>query len=318
MTKQPQFVVKQLIYNLVSPVAKRILRSELASFKQTLARRKAQNEELENSARDKEERYSNELARLNESLRAVSDELRISRAKEQEAVRKLGYLYNVFPPDEHTEPVPDEYRSVHLGYRALMKLISDYEFETVLDIGSGAGEQAAIFLKYGKKVTALDYGKSPYYERRDPAIQTVIGDFNTYEFAEPFDCIWASHVLEHQVNPNIFLRKVHHVTKEGGIVAISVPPLKHQVVGGHVALWNAGLLLYHLVLAGFDCREASVLRYGYNISVIVIKKTFELPEDMAFDQGDIRRIKQALPSNLEFAPNAVDDPFNGDILRLNW
>ena len=262
--------------------------------------------------------YHDEMARLNASLIRVHEELRMSLEREQEATRRLSILYGALPPVEDPDPVPDDFRSVHLANRALMKLLSDFQFETVLDIGSGAGEQAAIFLKHGKKVTALDYGKSPYYESRDPAIQTVIGDFNIYPFEEQFDCVWASHVLEHQLNSNIFLRKVHQVTKENGIVAITVPPLKHQVVGGHVALWNAGLLMYHLVLAGFDCREASVLRYGYNISVIVRKKTIELPDDIAFDRGDIRKIKHALPPELEFASNDLDDPFNGDISRLNW
>jgi SAM-dependent methyltransferase len=318
MKQNMQLAIKTLIYNLVSPVARRILRRELAGLKQVLNDYKAEASASSKKAAQTNQDYQDQVARLNASFLQTLEELRLTRESKEASARKLSFLYDVFPADEVDDPVPEEFQSVQLAYRALMKLLSDYEFETVLDIGSGAGEQATVFLSHGKKVTALDYGKSPYYERRDPAIQTVIGDFNTYPFEAQFDCVWASHVLEHQANPNIFLRKIHHVTKENGIVAITVPPLKHQIVGGHVTLWNAGLLLYHLVLAGFDCRNASVLRYGYNISVIVQKKTFEVPDDIAFDQGDIRKIKHALPSGLDFAPNALDDPFNGDIVRLNW
>lgn len=229
---------------------------------------------------------------------------------------KLSLLQGVFPTDQLPEKLPHEFDGFFAN-RALYKLLKDFAFETVLDIGSGEGKQAAVMLRHGKSVTALDYGKSPYYQWRDPAIKTVIGDFNTMEFESQYDCVWASHVLEHQPNPHAFLRKVNEVTREGGIVAISVPPLKHQIVGGHLSLWNGGMLLYHMVVAGFDCSEASILQYGYNISIIVKKREIPFP-NIVYDMGDIRAIREYLPKNIEFRPSQHDDPFDGDILKLNW
>src|SRR5690606_36120022 len=81
----------------------------------------------------------------------------------------------------------------------------------------------------------------------------------------------------------------------GGVLALTVPPLKSRIVGGHVSLWNAGLLLYNLVLAGFDCSRARILQYGYNISVILTKTPAELPRDLSFDRGDLRRLRPFLP-----------------------
>ena len=52
-----------------------------------------------------------------------------------------------------------------------------------------------------------------------------------------------------------FLGKIRNVVKEGGLVGIVVPPRKPFITDGHVSLWNAGLVVYHLVLAGFDCSE---------------------------------------------------------------
>ena len=80
---------------------------------------------------------------------------------------------------------------------------------------------------------------------------------------------------EHQVNPNLFLKKIFNDLKEGGVLAITVPPLKHEIVGGHVTLWNAGLTMYQLVLAGFNCKNISIKSYGYNISVVLKKKVFK-------------------------------------------
>ena len=94
------------------------------------------------------------------------------------------------------------------------------------------------------------------------------------------------------------------------MLAITVPPAMHQIVGGHLSVWNAGLLLYHLILAGFDCRNAHVCQYGYNISVILRKRLIELPA-LHYDSGDINRLAQ-------FLPDGLSEGFNGDIRKLNW
>lgn len=201
--------------------------------------------------------------------------------------------------------------------QCLWRLLADYRFSTVLDVGSGAGEHSAIFQAFGKRVTTLDYGKSVYFERRGPGLSCIVGDFNELELPDTYDCIWCSHVLEHQLNAHHFLLRIHAALKEGGVLALTVPPAKNQIVGGHVSLWNAGLLLYRLVLAGFDCSAARVKSYGYNISILLEKKSIELPELM-FDCGDIRRIKRFLPPSLAFVSNELDDPFDGNVESMNW
>lgn len=193
----------------------------------------------------------------------------------------------------------------------LQYLIEKYQFDTVLDIGSGEGKHSDVLRKMGKHVTSIDFGSSIYFEKRDDKYSYVKGDYYTYEFDEKFDCIWASHVLEHQVNPNLFLKKIHSDLKEGGILAITVPPLKHEIVGGHVTLWNAGLLIYQLVLAGFNCKFISIKSYGYNISIVLKKESIVSYPELHFDSGDIKRM-------IEFFPDNFSEPFNGDIKELNW
>ena len=86
-----------------------------------------------------------------------------------------------------------------------------------------------------------------------------------------------------------------------------------------MSLWNAGLLLYRLVLAGIDCSEAHIKTYDYDVSVVVQKqKEINVLDKISYDMGDIRVIKQYLPSNLEFYSNENDDPFYGNIRELNW
>lgn len=225
------------------------------------------------------------------------------------------------PPDAHLRSLPPlrpELAAIKWSGRALQKLLDDFTFDTVLDVGSGDGSHSEAFRAAGKQVTSLDYGESLYFKQRRRDIDAIVADFNTFDFGRTFDAVWCSHVLEHQLNVQGFLEKVHALTNEGGVVAITVPPLKHKIVGGHVSLWNAGLLLYRLVLAGFDCREASVLSYGYNVSVLVRKRTISVLGAIDYDTGDIRKIRAHLPPGLRFQPTEHDDPFDGDIAILNW
>ena len=91
---------------------------------------------------------------------------------------------------------------------------------------------------------------------------------------------------------------------------MTVPPLRHGIVGGHVTLWNAGLLLYNLVLARFDCSAAAVLAYDYNISVIARRGEFVLPE-LHYDSGDVDVLQ-------EWSPAGLSEGFDGRIEELNW
>jgi SAM-dependent methyltransferase len=189
------------------------------------------------------------------------------------------------------------------GDEAARKLVKDYSFNTLLDIGSGPKSAAySLFTDNDKTVTRQDI--NPDYQ------PDLLGDFNNLAIVDQYDCVWCSHVLEHQLNVNHFLTKIFHTLKDGGVLAITVPPLKEEIVGGHVTLWNAGLLLYNLILAGFDCKNAAVKSYGYNISVIVEKKTAILP-NLNYDSGDINALN-------EFFPLGVYESFDGNIQELNW
>lgn len=200
------------------------------------------------------------------------------------------------------------------GSQALQRLIAMPDVKTVLDVGSGSGEHAAIMRAAGKKVTTISL---------EPPADVVDDYITNRRIPAGFDAIWASHVLEHQPNVNLFLSRAFRDLREGGVLAITVPPFKHNVVGGHLATWNAGILLYNLIIAGFDCRDARVsgcyssgvdgngVAYPpYNVSVLVRKRAAKLP-DLRFDSGDIARLA-------EFFPCAVTDGFDGRLPAIRW
>jgi SAM-dependent methyltransferase len=200
------------------------------------------------------------------------------------------------------------------GYKILEKFLQ-FDFKTVLDVGAGALNHSDKFIKNGRIVDAVDIGESVYYnaENNTGIRNLFIGDFNSIEIPHMYDAIWCSHILEHQLNVNYFLKKINRLLIEGGYLSIVVPPRKPYIVGGHLSLWNAGLLIYNLILAGFDCSEdCRILQYDYNIGLILKKRTIkELPYNLTMDKGDLEKLR-------EFFPFDVTHGFNGDIIKLNW
>jgi len=186
------------------------------------------------------------------------------------------------------------------GDQALGRLLEYPDIVTVLDVGSGCGYHAGVMRQAGRVVTTVSM--------QEPADH--VGDFMGWDNPLLFDAIWACHVLEHQVDPGAFLRKCLAQLRHGGYLFVTVPPLKHQVVGGHVTLWNAGLLCYQLILAGFDCSEARAASYGYNISVIVRKSKIDLPA-LTHDGGDINRLANYFPLPLA-------EGFDGRLPNIRW
>jgi SAM-dependent methyltransferase len=183
--------------------------------------------------------------------------------------------------------------------QCLTRLVEYKRLKNILDVGSGAGQHAGILRERGFKVTTISL--------KPPA--DIVGDF-MIEDVEKFDGIWASHVFEHTLNPHDFLRKCYDTLNERGVLAITVPPLKHNIVGGHINLFNMGVLLYRLVLAGFNCKNARVGTYDYNLSVIVEKSGFTMPR-LNMDCGDIEALR-------DFFPMDVAQNFDGRIQNVNW
>ncbi len=178
----------------------------------------------------------------------------------------------------------------------------------ILDIGAGQKEEHAnIFRSKGHIVDTVDFFPRSTYQ----------GIFTELNIEKKYDVIWTSHCLEHQPNIGNFLTKCYDVCEDNGYICITVPPAnayKDWIVGGHVTLWNAGLLVYNLVLAGFDCSDANIKSYDRNISVISRKRN--RPEvRLVYDRGDLRTLNQWMPRGLQYDRWGH---FEGQIQEHNW
>lgn len=192
----------------------------------------------------------------------------------------------------------------YLADEALYLLLSQYEFDTVLDVGCGDGTHARLFREHGKRVTTISL--EPY----GGFTPDFVGDVLDYQVPERFDLVWCSHALEHQPNVALFLKRLADLAKPEGLLAITVPPARRRIVGGHLTVWNTGLLLYNLVAAGIDCSKARTKEYGYNISVVVRVRSIALPP-LRQDAGDIERLAP-------YFPLPVKQGFDGRIAEIAW
>jgi len=157
-------------------------------------------------------------------------------------------------------------RSIDLLEQAILT-----EPESVLDIGSGMGYHSMAFLANGaKRVVGVDpmlccLEHDNYEHKQDPYEELDLGD-------EQFDVVWCSHVLEHIPNVQHFLSHLHKWLKPDGYLAISVPTDRQQRLHiGHLTLWTPAHLVYNLICAGWDCKDA--IWYTGNISIgLMVKK----------------------------------------------
>ena len=187
------------------------------------------------------------------------------------------------------------------------------DIKNVLDIGGGNLLASSFFVEQGFIVDVCDFETSPYITKEalvSSGINLFInGDFNNIEITQKYDLVWASHVLEHQPNLHNFILKILKVISNIGYLAIAVPPRKPFIVSGHINLFNPGLLIYRLVLAGLDCSNAKVFQYDGNICFFGKVKKVNLPK-LNYDVGDIEILSK-------FFPNSPADGFNGDFMYCN-
>lgn len=185
-----------------------------------------------------------------------------------------------------------EYRGI-TGGECLDRVIA-MKPQRVLDIGSGEGLHANKMRADGIDVTTISMV---------PPADYVGFDYLDLNFDDqPFDCIWASHVLEHVTDVGAFLNKCRQDLKLDGLLAVTVPPLKTPLVGGHVNLFTMETLCYNLILAGFLPKRIG--SYGYNLSAICTINHEPLP-DLVFDRGDIESLAYLFPVRVEQGSDGI-------------
>ncbi len=184
-------------------------------------------------------------------------------------------------------------------------LVEKYTFKTVIDVGCGKGDFFHYLNKKNIEVegTGIDMIDEDDIVYKD--FTYIKTDFINYEPAEKYDLIFSSHTIEHNPNTDEFIKNFFKFGKDHGIFCLVWPPPKPQIVGGHVHVFNLGLMLYNIIRTGVDCSNVEMIKCGYNLCLVGKFKFFELPE-LTFNRFEIDMLKQYFPFPAEQA-------FNGDM-----
>lgn len=192
------------------------------------------------------------------------------------------------------------------------------KFKTILDIGCGDCHATNIFHNNKKQVTALglnieDYGVK-ISSLQEKGIEVIEDNFFEYEFGDnKYDAVWAAHIMEHTLNPGLFIEKIKSILSSDGYAIITVPPYKTAMVGGHVTTgWTLGQMAYVLLLLGFDIKNGQFIQHGYNLTAIVQLSNQKLPK-INHDKGDLELLASFFPNEL-----CIKQGCEGDVYSINW
>lgn len=201
----------------------------------------------------------------------------------------------------------------------------------VADLGAGLGRHAGYMLERGIDVDAVDLVFTPQLEevgrRFDGRCRLIHGDIARPPL-EPgsLEGIWASHCLEHVLDPLHVLSEWRRLLRSDGVLCVIVPPFKTQVVGRHVFTgWTVGQLMLTLLRAGLAIRDGAYARHGYNVCAIV--RPMPDPPRLAPNDEILCRYVHLFPPAIESEilrsrrTNTFGETiscFEGDIERLNW
>jgi SAM-dependent methyltransferase len=132
----------------------------------------------------------------------------------------------------------------------------------ICDVGSGKGFLVRKLLAHGAAVTAVDISL-PYLVRMvgQPGISPVMANAETLPFADHFDVIVATDVLEHVLNVGSFLYSMNRALRASGRLYVRVP-YKESLLGYsphcgcpfrfvHLRTYDRPLLRQALEEAGF-------------------------------------------------------------------
>ena len=155
----------------------------------------------------------------------------------------------------------------------------------VLDIGVGSGWASRAFIATGSVAVGMDVQEAPLEHERYVHIQSA------FEVAEPqedtkFDMVWCTDVLHSVPNVQAFLVKIADLLEDDGWLCLSVHPYSQDRLHlGNLTLWTPAHLVYNLICAGYDCKDALWYTEYNTIGLCVQKKRIE---DMSWRTGDER------------------------------
>lgn len=165
------------------------------------------------------------------------------------------------------------------------------EAETILEIGSAGGKLASqIKQKQDATVTGIELdstARALSRSRLDNVLGIKLEGFRPENGR--FDCVVCADVLEHMVDPDLALRKIHELLKPNGTIVLSLPNMLHHGT------------LYSLLEGNFSYEAAGIVDEDHKrfftkteIEKLLFRRGFEIDKFAAVSAGKLADGKSEL------------------------
>lgn len=193
-------------------------------------------------------------------------------------------IVNIYPPNykpfHYNKKGPDVITAVRnvlerrkaLYYRDILP-----DNARILDVGCGDGRYLNILRNVNPrwKLQGIDFGEIAVKRARESGLDVIMGTYETLDMGEDcYDLTILNQAIEHIVEPDAIVRKLHKELKTGGYLNIETPSLdgldhhlfKNTFWGGyhfprHITLFNK-----KTITAFLECRGFSVTSVRYLLS----------------------------------------------------
>lgn len=141
-----------------------------------------------------------------------------------------------FPTNIHPKPTYDLHYNLHFfrpgdirkaGIMAerIAEIVKKHSMNArMLEIGAGNGLTSFLVKQLGFNVDAIEMDVALCnFLAHEYKLNMLCGDFETFNFSQKYNLIYAGHVIEHSENPLGFLKKAHRTLTKKGILFIDTP-----------------------------------------------------------------------------------------------
>ncbi|MFH1785017.1 MAG: class I SAM-dependent methyltransferase [Candidatus Micrarchaeota archaeon] len=149
---------------------------------------------------------------------------------------------------------------------AILKTVSKYKLNSILDNGCGAAVVSRILAKNGYKVTGFDISYAIIKKiPKQRNLKLIVGDSDTLPFPDnSFDCVICSEVLEHIKDNGPSIKEINRVLKKGGIAIITIPNWScYDCLEGNFGIVTFIVNIINFMLSIFGIKP--IYKYGVNM-----------------------------------------------------
>lgn len=167
----------------------------------------------------------------------------------------------------------------------IVRYLGDVTGKSVCDLGVGQGFLLQELMKAGAaRVTGVDISHTYLIQYgNDPKLRPVLADAENLPFADEFDVLASTDVMEHVIHLGSFLFCVNRALRAGGIACIRVPFMKTVVhhskfLGyphefGHLRSFDRAVLVMLMESAGFEVVSIKYDGFSLGMPSMFFRKT---------------------------------------------